>query len=569
MRFVKQKLILAVFIFGFLFFGLSNVFAKAEGEQETFFVEKSYDQKQRDFVTFRLVKVSDKAYFYIEGDWYLNITDQERGVINQNLAVLTNSFDKEIYPKLTALWGSEWTPGIDNDSKITIVFEQLTKGTAGYFNDGNEYLKQQSHFSNEREMIYLSTEILKGGLAKSYLAHEFTHLILFNQKDRLQGVNEDIWLSEARAEYSPFYLGYDDQDKNSNLQQRINNFSKKPSDSLTIWNGEETDYGVVAIFTQYLAEKYGEGILSASIHSSKTGADSIDEALLKAGESKSFLQIFNNWAIAVSLNDCSLGDVYCYKSSGLANLRLPTNLIVLPPAGKTNLSLNYSLMPWSSNWYRFIGSEGDLKLTFNFDAKALFALKYVLCEIKDGCKVFDFNIANDQKQELLIGNFSQKYLSLTLIPSVKPRFSNIAGLGDRYSFLVSVETTNDEPSQAHEEDVLIKSLLAQIEQLKAQIAKIQAQLAVSLPRPFACGGESGVVSLSTNLYFGLNSSAVSCLQEFLKQQGADIYPQGIISGYFGSLTKTAVIKFQEKYGISTTGYVGVLTREKINQLLGL
>jgi len=37
------------------------------------------------------------------------------------------------------------------------------------------------------------------------------------------------------------------------------------------------------------------------------------------------------------------------------------------------------------------------------------------------------------------------------------------------------------------------------------------------------------------------------LQIFLKSQGKNIYPEGIISGWFGPLTKKAVIAFQEKY----------------------
>ncbi|MFH0740178.1 MAG: peptidoglycan-binding protein [bacterium] len=552
MFYLKRKVFVAViFCFAFLFLANNFALAKAEGEQETFFVEKLYDLKQREQVSFRLVKVSSQAYFYIESDWYLNITDQERGVINQNLASLANDFDKEVYPKLTALWGSEWTPGIDNDSRITIVFEQLTKGTAGYFNDANEYLKQQAPFSNEREMLYLSAEYLKGSLIKNYLAHEFTHLISFNQKDRLHGVSEDVWLSEARAEYSA----------GGDLGQRINQFSQKPSDSLVIWNGEEVDYGIVAIFTQYLVEKYGEGVLSDSLHSKKTGIDSLDEALSKAGVNKSFLQIFNDWALAVSLNSCSLGDVYCYKNSALVNLRIAPNLVVLPSTGKTNLSLNYSLSPWSSSWYRFIGSEGDLKLAFDFDPKALFTLKYILCEIKDGCSVFDFDTDGSLKKELTINNFSQNYLSLTLIPSVKPRFSNIATLGDAYSFSVLAQTSN-EPSQAVQEEELIKALLAQIEQLKAQIAKVQAQLAVSRPHPSACGPRGGVVS---NLYFGVRSDEVKCLQNFLISQ--NVYPEKIVSGYFGVLTKSAVIRFQQKYSLNPTGDVGVLTRIKINSLL--
>ena len=74
-------------------------------------------------------------------------------------------------------------------------------------------------------------------------------------------------------------------------------------------------------------------------------------------------------------------------------------------------------------------------------------------------------------------------------------------------------------------------------------------------------------SMSINLYFGLkNSDMVKCLQQFLKSQGQDIYPEGYVTGYFGSLTKAAVIRFQKKYGIPSTGFVGILTRTKINSL---
>jgi len=83
--------------------------------------------------------------------------------------------------------------------------------------------------------------------------------------------------------------------------------------------------------------------------------------------------------------------------------------------------------------------------------------------------------------------------------------------------------------------------------------------------------------LDNNLYFGLrNNNEVQCLQEFLKNQGPEIYPEGYITGNFFSLTQQAVIRFQEKYAAEIlaplglqagTGYVGSFTRAKINQLL--
>ena len=74
-----------------------------------------------------------------------------------------------------------------------------------------------------------------------------------------------------------------------------------------------------------------------------------------------------------------------------------------------------------------------------------------------------------------------------------------------------------------------------------------------------------------------NNFEVRCLQEFLKSQGPEIYPEGLVTGNFLSLTKAAVTRFQEKYkaeilaplGLEKgTGFVGSKTRTKINQLLG-
>jgi len=72
------------------------------------------------------------------------------------------------------------------------------------------------------------------------------------------------------------------------------------------------------------------------------------------------------------------------------------------------------------------------------------------------------------------------------------------------------------------------------------------------------------------------NAQVKCLQSFLKSQGTDIYPEGIVNGNFYSLTSQAVIRFQEKYaseilnpiGLSKgTGYFGQRTRQVANSLL--
>lgn len=73
------------------------------------------------------------------------------------------------------------------------------------------------------------------------------------------------------------------------------------------------------------------------------------------------------------------------------------------------------------------------------------------------------------------------------------------------------------------------------------------------------------------LKFGMVDKEISTLQEFLAKDKA-IYPEGIVSGRFGALTRKAVQAFQEKYGIANygdAGYgdVGPKTRAKINMLM--
>lgn len=74
-------------------------------------------------------------------------------------------------------------------------------------------------------------------------------------------------------------------------------------------------------------------------------------------------------------------------------------------------------------------------------------------------------------------------------------------------------------------------------------------------------------ALTRQLQLGMSGSDVSSLQIFLAQDRT-IYPQGLITGYFGSLTRAAVIRFQARNSISTVGRVGPITLAAINAQMG-
>src|SRR3989344_8304467 len=127
------------------------------------------------------------------------------------------------------------------------------------------------------------------------------------------------------------------------------------------------------------------------------------------------------------------------------------------------------------------------------------------------------------------------------------------------------------PTAAQALTLTADELQAQIQILLAQIATLQSQLTTLQ------GGTTGAglgLSFSTDLKVGSTGQDVKNLQIALNSDSATqiaasgVGSPGNESTYFGSLTKAAVIKFQNKYAADVltpvgltagTGYVGSMT----------
>jgi len=121
-------------------------------------------------------------------------------------------------------------------------------------------------------------------------------------------------------------------------------------------------------------------------------------------------------------------------------------------------------------------------------------------------------------------------------------------------------------------------IIAMIGKIQAAIAALQKELLALTGN--GAGAASGIPAgykFNTVLRPGMTSDEVKYLQMFLKSQGADIYPQGLATGFYGPATQRAVAKFQEKFGgeilmpfglSAGTGIAGNNTLAKINSLLG-
>ena len=70
-----------------------------------------------------------------------------------------------------------------------------------------------------------------------------------------------------------------------------------------------------------------------------------------------------------------------------------------------------------------------------------------------------------------------------------------------------------------------------------------------------------------DLILGDSGEGVKCLQERLVDFGQAVYPEGLITGYFGELTKAAIVKLQNQFGLEQSGAVGATTREILNSYI--
>lgn len=113
-------------------------------------------------------------------------------------------------------------------------------------------------------------------------------------------------------------------------------------------------------------------------------------------------------------------------------------------------------------------------------------------------------------------------------------------------------------------------LQAQINSLLATIQSLQAQLAATTGGTVSTG-----YTFNTDLTVGSTGTDVLNLQKVLNMSAdtrvasSGAGSPGNETTYFGTLTKNAVMKFQQKYGITpVAGYVGPITRAKLNSMGG-
>jgi hypothetical protein len=368
----------AVLIVGAVLVIAEPAYADTVGQRQTFIVDSQYDATGRTSLPATMRYGGDHANFYVDDSMWNQFSTSGQALFLQDLQALAHEFDTVIYPKEHDLFGSE--PDIDKDSHVVVLLELLKRGTGGYFNPTNSYPRTQQPDSNERDMVAVNIEAVGNPLAKSFLAHEFQHLISLNQKEFLRNSSEEVWVNEMRAEYAHDYVGYDRPIAGSVMENRVATFLRNPSDSLAEWPNASQDYASALLFADYIAGRYGAGIIGDTLHAAASGIESFNQYLAGRNLSERFPDVFTDWMIANYINDSSQRFGYANPDLRFIHVR-PQSAFVTTT---TSPVMSVSVKDYQPIWQEFMMGPADVgtgqaaKLELSADPSQNFTIAYVL-----------------------------------------------------------------------------------------------------------------------------------------------------------------------------------------------
>jgi len=354
------------------------------GDQEAFWVA-NLDSGESFQVHATLRHISPHLYMWVQDALNVQQDGLERSV---------RTFEQHLYPTIRRYFGSEWSPGIDNDVRLTVLNARFS-GAVGYFSSDDEYPATVIPYSNQRELFYINPEYEQPGSASydATLAHEFQHMVHW-----FADTNEDAWVNEGASELAMHLCGY-------SRDNRIQAFAHNPDIQLTTWdlaqNHATQHYSASFVFLAYFAERFGSEMTRELVASDRNGIAGFESVLQARNINLTFDDLFADWVIANYLDgEDSITvetryryqelDVYVQAERIISNYptegdgtvhQYAADYIELEPAGH-DVRLDFSatattrLVPNQAHsgryqWWSNRGDNSDMTLTRAFDLSSL------------------------------------------------------------------------------------------------------------------------------------------------------------------------------------------------------
>ncbi|MBN2084408.1 MAG: immune inhibitor A [Anaerolineales bacterium] len=237
----------------------------AVGATDSFYVSNSDTDETRS-VTARMRYATPHVYFWV--DTSVTASDAD-------IREVVDTFEEEIYPTDREFFGSEWSPGVDGDPHLYILWARgLGSNVAGYYSTADEVSRLAHPFSNQHEMFYMNADgmDLTDEYVMSVLAHEFQHMIHWNND-----ANEEGWVDEGFAELAVTLNGY-------SVGGADWVYLNDPDIQLNTWSDINDDdvsahYGGSFLFMNYFLGRFGRQATQALVRNPANGLSGLDDVV--------------------------------------------------------------------------------------------------------------------------------------------------------------------------------------------------------------------------------------------------------------------------------------------------
>lgn len=306
------------------------------GDQKKFWISNG-DTSQNFQVNTTLRYITPHSYFWLE-----------EGVSAQDsdIKALMDTFENKIYPTDRQFFGSEWTPGVDNDPHIYVLYVRgVGNSVGGYYSTPDEYNPAVFKYSNGHELFIFNAdgESLTDQYTYGTLAHEFQHMIRWNLNRE-----ESTWMNEGFSEVASLLNGY-------SVGGVDYQYAQQPDLPLTEWTSLSNDpavtaghYGEAFLFLTYFLDRFGDKVTQAVAKDPINSLGSIDDSLqaLNVTDKQTGKQVIADdvvmdWMATMYLNDPSVGDGrYAYHNYNNVPQVAPTETINSCPRPPATASVN-------------------------------------------------------------------------------------------------------------------------------------------------------------------------------------------------------------------------------------
>ncbi|HLL51904.1 MAG TPA: hypothetical protein VK447_00070 [Myxococcaceae bacterium] len=334
--------------------------------------------------TATLKRETTHALFYVDDSDLADYTAHEPGIWN----TLENLWETKIYPGDVSTFGTE--SDVDSNNKLIIFFSKELGASQGggillgYYSAADVFYARDAttgcnatgnnRGSNHADMFYMNglRNITDAGATASdvinriypdTLAHEFQHLINFNQHFLVHKGTavEDTWINEGLSMVAEEIGGFGwhttgGRDNGAAYLDRRASTSSNLSynlRSLTVWEGDPIgNYEGSHTFFRYYADRLGSGILGQLVQTDQVGLPNLGSVV-----GLPFGRAFAEWSTALMFSNESFSPAvgqFDFKGANWTPLHSKVrylNYEALNPGGK-------SLTLRKDGWNAFVTGNG-------------------------------------------------------------------------------------------------------------------------------------------------------------------------------------------------------------------